>query len=245
MKKKAVLLFSALCVTAAVSNAATINIIGDHTTQKGPDFVGASSNLGNGDFQTETTTGTRTFAQISNWFNIFGAETVNFGQSNGTAGSPQSNSLGAQLSTGAYAANNTSYTIGAAGEVFKVNMYLGQFGAAATYATDTTVTIRLFTSATGVTDTTVSGDLTNLGSLALTPFSPTAAFFGMAGGTLYTSTAADIGKTVYMGISLADTDNNAFPRIDVVSLSVVQVPEPAAALLGSLGMLALLRRRRG
>ncbi len=222
-------LTGAIALSLSGAALAQTNIIGDHTTTKTPSsFVGPQSNLGNGDFETDATTGTRTFAQISNWFNLAGAETVNFGRSDGTAGSPQSGSLGAQLSGTTFVANNTSYTITAANQAFSANMYLGQFGNAALYGLDTTVTVSLFTSTTGVTDTTVLGDITVLGTLVMNPFHPTTATFNMNGGTVHTTTAADIGKVVYMGINLTDTGNDAFPRLDVVSLSVATVvPTPS------------------
>lgn len=58
--------------------------------------------------------------------------------------------------------------------------------------------------------------------------------------TSYVTTAADIGKTVGISFGMESTDNYAY--MDSASLSVI--PEPGTALLGGLGMLALLRRRR-
>lgn len=83
----------------------------------------------------------------------------------------------------------------------------------------------------------------------------TYAFFNAAGSTLtlspvnsgtlsYTVTAADtaiIGKQVSVGF---DNGNTNYPEVDNVTFSHDVIPEPSAALLGSLGALALLRRRR-
>ncbi|MGJ8642108.1 MAG: PEP-CTERM sorting domain-containing protein [Luteolibacter sp.] len=237
---KAKIITAALFISAGAASAAT-NIIGDFTTTKGPDFVGPDSAVGNGDFQANA--GALTYANVTNWHNLAGAETVNFQITNGTVGSPQSGSQGAQLSGTTFVANDTGYTIMAEGEVFSTLFYLGQFGAAANYGLDTSVTVHLFTSTTGVTGTTTIGETSDLGSVTFNPFNPAAGFFGMVNGdSFYTTTGADVGKTVYMGISMIDTDNNVFPRLDVVSLSVV--PEPSAALLSGLGVLGLLRRRR-
>ncbi|MGJ8642107.1 MAG: hypothetical protein ACSHX9_01760 [Luteolibacter sp.] len=220
--------------------SAQTDIIGDRTTSKGPDFVGTNSALGNGDFQAQAATGAQPFSSIVNWFNLAGDETVNFGQSNGTNGSPQSGSLGAQLSGTTFPANDTAYEITSANQVFSVNMYLGQFGNAANYGLDTTVTVSLFTSSTGVTDTTVASDLEVLGTLVLNPFDPSNATFLMQGGEVYTTVTDDIGKTVYMGIQMVDDGNNAFPRMDVVSLSVDQfVPSPAISLVNSPPVISL------
>jgi len=46
-----------------------------------------------------------------------------------------------------------------------------------------------------------------------------------------------------LGVHFANT-SGGWTALDDVSLSVVSVPEPSAALLGGLGMLGLLRRRR-
>ena len=58
--------------------------------------------------------------------------------------------------------------------------------------------------------------------------------------TSYVTTVADIGKIVGISFGMESTNNYAY--MDSASLSVI--PEPGAALLGGLGMLALLRRRR-
>lgn len=126
-------------------------------------------------------------------------------------------------------------------------MYLGQFGAAGNYATDTTVTVHLFTTGTNtVTGTTEVSDITELATVDFTPFDPTAASFAITvGDDFYTSVAADVGSTVFMGITLTDDGNNVFPRIDVVSLSVTAVPEPTSlGLLGVIGLVGLTRRKR-
>jgi len=58
----------------------------------------------------------------------------------------------------------------------------------------------------------------------------------------YTTTAADIGKTVgvYMGFKGDGNWSQAF--LDEVSLNTI--PEPSAAILGTLGLFGFMRRRR-
>lgn len=116
---------------------------------------------------------------------------------------------------------------------------------------------------TATTGTLASGDLlgstvANSGALA-TPFAGDPD--GINGGTMqdrsfsYTVLAGDLSRTGNIGVLLAaygvvdstanglgSSSNQAF--FDDVRLNIVPVPEPSAALLGGLGMLALLRRRR-
>lgn len=64
--------------------------------------------------------------------------------------------------------------------------------------------------------------------------------------TQYTTVAADIGKTVGMafgGDGGFGASGGSYTYFDDVSLTT-SIPEPSAAVLGGLGMLALLRRRR-
>lgn len=115
---------------------------------------------------------------------------------------------------------------------------------------------------TATVGTLASGDLlgstvANSGPLA-TPF---AGGTGIDGGTMqdrsfsYTVLASDLSRSGNIGVLLAaygvvgstgnglgSSSNQAF--FDDVRLNIVPVPEPSAALLGGLGMLALLRRRR-
>jgi MYXO-CTERM domain-containing protein len=50
-----------------------------------------------------------------------------------------------------------------------------------------------------------------------------------------------VGDTVY--VTIGNNGNDSFDA-SVIDFQLVSVPEPSAALLGGLGMLALLRRRR-
>ena len=59
-----------------------------------------------------------------------------------------------------------------------------------------------------------------------------------------TITAQDVAAGTNIHIRFWKVSDSGYPAIDNVSISTTPVPEPSAALLGGLGMLALLRRRR-
>lgn len=102
---------------------------------------------------------------------------------------------------------------------------------------------------------TVSLGITGLG---YTPFSTSTSLTDTAGatgnpggqfaaGTLDLSGAADLaaGQTYTFTLTVADNASGGwYSGVDVFSLSGAAVPEPSAALLGGLGALAFLRRRR-
>lgn len=113
------------------------------------------------------------------------------------------------------------------------------------------------TSGTLALGTLLSSTVANSGELA-TPFT---GGLGVDGGTMqdrsftYTVQAADLLRSGNVGVLLAGFGttgtgnglnagaNQAF--FDNVRLDYVAIPEPSATLLGGLGILALLRRRRG
>ncbi|MGJ8724799.1 MAG: PEP-CTERM sorting domain-containing protein [Roseibacillus sp.] len=219
---------------------------------------------GNADFQATTAYpngggNTAPFDNVANWVNIGGGENpTSFGAANQLNLSPDpahDPKQGAFLSVGNEAANTTGYTIGAAGEVFDASLFLAATGGAAGYGDadtnapgngnldDETVTIFLFTAPAAVDGTTALANITRLASASfdldrLVAGTETA-------NSLYTSTAGDIGETIYFGIELLNpTGNNPFPRIDLVTLEVTPIPEPSSVALLGLGLLGLTRRRR-
>jgi hypothetical protein len=129
---------------------------------------------------------------------------------------------------GAY--NLSTYTIGA-GDVFDISMYAKGWG---WQAAGGSLTITLFygsdpsLNAIGSFST---GALTVGGSEAWTQY--TSGSIAATGGS--------IGQT--LGIKVVSTGaTNSYANFDEIQVNVI--PEPSAALLGGLGMLALLRRRR-
>ena len=123
-------------------------------------------------------------------------------------------------------AQNSTYTVGAAGETLSAFVW-AKTDANATFGSWFRVELQLNGSMATANQThfSVGTDWTQIT-------------------TSYVTTTADIGKTV--GISFG-TDggvggNPSYSYMDNAGLSVV--PEPAAAMLGGIGMLCLLRRRR-
>jgi MYXO-CTERM domain-containing protein len=55
--------------------------------------------------------------------------------------------------------------------------------------------------------------------------------------------AANIGQTLFLRFE-SNAGLDEYAAVDDVTLTVSPIPEPSAALLGGLGLLALLRRRR-
>jgi MYXO-CTERM domain-containing protein len=57
--------------------------------------------------------------------------------------------------------------------------------------------------------------------------------------------APNIGEILFLRfVNNSGNSTNKFSGLDDVTLTVSPIPEPSAALLGGLGLLALLRRRR-
>lgn len=124
---------------------------------------------------------------------------------------------------------HSSYTVGAADEEITAGIYAkaGDVGSGQ-------ATVRV--------DVLLNGSTANFTQVGITTSNGPWTLYTAT----YTTTASDIGKTV--GISFG-TDGGyntggtpSYTYMDNASLSVI--PEPGAALLGGLGMLALLRRRR-
>ncbi|MEX1115050.1 MAG: PEP-CTERM sorting domain-containing protein [Akkermansiaceae bacterium] len=92
------------------------------------------------------------------------------------------------------------------------------------------------------------GDILNDSNILLSSVPATVGDTGRTPGPLtYTILAGDVGKALGLRIGVFDSTNNGTNEgirdllIDSISYSI---PEPTTALLGGLGLLALLRRRR-
>lgn len=218
--------------------------------------------VGNANFQATTTyTGnTATFDDTPGWVNLGGSDaSASFGAQNQLNNSPDPNhgpTQGAFLSVGNEAANTTGHTVLTAGEVFDASLFWAATGGSAGYGDadpnapgngnldDESFRIFLFTAPAAVDDTTTFASITELASASQD-------LDRLENGTLtanglYTTTAADIGSTVYFGIQLLNpTGGNPFPRVDLATLDVTPVPEPGSvALLGLVGLVGLVRRKR-
>lgn len=174
---------------------------------------------GNGNFEANAPGSPITFANVSHWFNLEGADaSTDFGTDNGMNGSPEAFSKGAFFDNGDMAANDTGYTIVAAGETFDINFSIHKWGG--NYTGDEVLDVILFTSAdpAGVDAGTSIGDITPLGS---TSFNVDATWSPESAASFYTTTVGDIGKTVYLGLEFdKGSGGTPRPRIDAVRLEV-------------------------
>ncbi|MEX0321011.1 MAG: hypothetical protein AB3N63_02555 [Puniceicoccaceae bacterium] len=179
--------------------------------------IGVAS-TGNGNFENEAgLTGTITLEAMANWHNIAGPETQTCGVDQNMGGSPEANSRGAYLFPSFTIANDSGYTISAAGELFELSMAVLPVGNSSRYDGDELVVVSLFTTSTGVDADTILGDIT---VLATTKF-PLTDWETHTDSSFYTSAAGDIGKTVYLAITLENpAGESVFPRVDVVKLEV-------------------------
>ncbi|MEP4079565.1 hypothetical protein [Haloferula sp.] len=209
--------------------------------------IGGST--GNADFQATTTYSGNTapFEDTAGWVNLGGGESgTNFGANNQLNASPDpahDPKQGAFLNAGSPAANTTGYTIMAAGEVFSASFFLAGTGGTAGYGDadpdapgngnldDETVEVFLFTAPAAVDEDTTVGDITKLNTVSFDL--DRLSFTTETAPGIYTSTAGDIGKTVYFGIELLNpTGSNPFPRIDVASLEYeLAVTDPTITIV--------------
>lgn len=185
--------------------------------------------IGDGDFEYPEVpgspgdvTGSLWYTNSPNWFNASGSDGVGFTQDTQMGASSQPNSRGGMPYQGRTQVNNTPYTIGAAGEVFSLSYDFGAGGGASPYSNATMSTF-LFTAEAPVDGSLTTNDMTILGGdgYDLT--------FRAQGGNqwtshtvenFYTSTPADVGKTVYFGMRMDQPEGTSFPRIDVIRLEV-------------------------
>jgi hypothetical protein len=191
--------------------------------------TGAGDDIKNGGFESIGGSDTyRPYSVISDWFNYNGNAAVNVVGSDrertGTfGGSVAKPGLGAAADWSRPAVN-TSHTV-ALGETFNLTFY---YGSAEAWDVEDTIGVFLYSTAGVIWTTTVSPTQN-----ALT-----------GGFTQFTANnipAANIGETLFLRFE-PNAVLGEYAAIDDVTLTVI--PEPSAALLGGLGLLALLRRRR-
>jgi PEP-CTERM motif len=167
--------------------------------------------------------------EIAGWTNTPGTLVDSGVEAVGAWWSPyQVNSAFLRSGDGAY--NLSTYTIGA-GDVFDISMYAKSWNFAAAGAQ---LTVTLFYGS--------DPNLNLIGSFSTGALSQS----GSEAWTQYTSgsisaTAGSIGQTLGLKV-VSDGPAGSFGNFDEIQVNVI--PEPSTALLGGLGMLALLRRRR-
>ena len=187
-----------------------------------------NGSVGDGDFEfpedpnnAATVSGPIEFTGHPNWFhaNNTGAnETINFSNDSQTNGSSQAGSRAGMPFQNRFQINNTAYTITESGVPFNISYDFGAGGNVANWTGDEVMRTFLYESSTPVDPNTIVGDITELGAdlynidRANDPQWTTRSSTGF-----YTSTIADIGKTVYFGMEFQDPAGPLlFPRIDVI-----------------------------
>ena len=211
----------------------TINLF-DHFTfnpkQGGPggEVVIIGGSEGNGDFSAggSTPAGAQTFDMTPNWFNAQGSETINFTQDSQMNGSTDPSSVlrGGMPFRDRVQINDTAYTITEAGEEFSISYDFGAGGPGGRWNNEEDMRTFIFTTSTAVDGSTVVSDITEVAADVYSVDRATDGQWTQHEATaFYTSTAADIGKTIYFGMEFKDgdtSDGDLFPRIDIVRLSV-------------------------
>ncbi len=209
--------------------------LGLGTAGHAEDVVIIGGTTGNGDFNAGGSRGAQTYAQTANWFNAQGPESLNFTNPDQMSGSTDpdndTTSRGGMPFRDRVQINDTGHTITAAGEVFRLGYDFGAGGQPARWTGVETMRTFLFTSSTAVDGDTGEGDITELDGSEnhyAIDRGNDGQWSSHSVPVFYTATAADIGKTIYLGMEFLDgdhTDGDLYPRIDDVRLEVV-VPEP-------------------
>ncbi|MEX0321009.1 MAG: hypothetical protein AB3N63_02545 [Puniceicoccaceae bacterium] len=182
---------------------------------------------GNGDFElTEPAglTGAQWYSATPDWVNLGGSEGINFAHDAGLAGHPdnagaQVNFRGGFLFPTRPAANRTGYTIQAADEVISLIFDISRHGGGWSGTDNEYVKFFLFTASGDVNGDTVVGDISEIASSQYTIVSEPFWQIDITADPMYTTTAQDIGKTVYLGVELITPNGNTvYPRIDNIEL---------------------------
>lgn len=193
--------------------------------------------VGNGNFEAEAFASKGVpYKDVSHWHLIGGSETsTTFGTTQGTNGSPDAAADGRSDRQAAYlfdpddssqgdryAANDTGYIINIEGDSFSIEMALHKFGRESNYHGDEYIEVVLFTVAKNLNTST---DILDIEVMASTKLMVDSMWTTAKAQNFYTTTAADVGKTVYLGLELIDPKSpeggrNIYPRIDAVQLTV-------------------------
>lgn len=186
--------------------------------------------VGNADFEaTEPFSGPQWYSDTPNWFNASGSEGINFTNDSQTNGSSQASSRAGMPFQNRVQINDTGYVVQAEGEVFSLSYDFGAGGAVGNWDGNETMRTFLFTSVSGANGNTVGADMTELGSDSYQiDRANDGQWTSYSAANLYTTTAADVGQTVYFGMEFLDGSGpTLFPRIDVL---VLQVTTPGTTL---------------
>jgi hypothetical protein len=194
---------------------------------------------GNGNFEATTAVGDALpYSATPSWENINQDTDPNFSVTAGMSGHPENdealggapgtNLRGGFLYKDRFSGNTTSYTIGAAGDVFTCKFDISRHGGAATWVDGGTVEAILFTTTATVDATYNTTTDTSYVQLASFTYEVLAEPFwqtNISAGTLYAATANDVGKKVYLALTLRTAGSaSPFPRADNVTFQVIAQP---------------------
>ncbi|QDS98506.1 PEP-CTERM sorting domain-containing protein [Adhaeretor mobilis] len=219
-------------ITSSIPAVAAFFLLLPISAEAQTTIIGGS--IGNGDFEAsespsdpDAVTGPISFENTTNWFhanNTGPNETINFTNDSQTGGSSQANSRAGMPFQGRFQINDTPYTIGGADEVFNVSYDFGAGGGPSNWTGDEVMRIFLFTSTAAVDGDTTVNDITEIGgdNYDIGRANGDPQWTTRSAPAFYTSTAGDIGSTVYFGMEFQDpiSTNLLFPRIDVINLTV-------------------------
>ena len=191
--------------------------------------TGATDDIKNGGFESGSTGNYPTYTVVTDWFNFSGGtNTIAAGNDRERTGA-YGGSVAVTLTGASRPAVGTGHTI-AAGETFNLTFY---YGSAEDWDVGTdTIGVFLYSTA-GV----IWSDTVTPSQNALT------GNFDLFTANHIPVPLANIGETLFLRFE-SNAGLNEYAAIDDVTLTVSPIPEPSAALLGGLGLLALLRRRR-
>jgi MYXO-CTERM domain-containing protein len=189
--------------------------------------TGASDDIKNGGFESGSTGTYPNYTVVTDWFNFSGGTGVIAAGNDRERTGAYGGSVALTQAGASRPAVGTGHTI-AAGETFNLTFY---YGSAEDWDVGTdTIGVFLYSTAGVIWTTTVTPSQNALTG-AFTQF------------TANNIAAANIGQTLFLRFE-SNAGLDEYAAVDDVTLTVSPIPEPSAALLGGLGLLALLRRRR-
>ncbi|MDZ8117768.1 sulfatase family protein [Pontiella agarivorans] len=203
-----------LAMLAGSASWAQTTIIGG--TRGNGNFNGNGASAGSGI--------TLTYAETPHWHHAAGDESWNFVFTSGMIGSDDSSSGGAYTFHNRLTVNDMGYTIAAAGETFSLSYQFGAGGGESNWESGNDfLRAYLFTTDAPVDASLTSGSMTQIGETD--DYSINRALNGQwtyhTNSALYTSTAADIGKTVYLALVFVDDGSGTGnPRVENIMLTV-------------------------
>jgi MYXO-CTERM domain-containing protein len=193
--------------------------------------TGATDDIKNGGFESGSTGNYPNYTVVTDWVNFGGGTGVIAAGNDRERTGAYGGSVAVTLGGASHPAVNTSHTI-AAGDLLNLTFYHGR---AEDWDAADTIGVFLYSTAGVIWTTTVSPTKTSVVN--------NAANFDLFTANNIPVPLANIGQTLFLRFE-SNATLNEYAAVDDITLTVSPIPEPSAALLGGLGLLALLRRRR-